>query len=210
MSFTLICLVEGESIERAFPVNIEPSDLVGTLKKRIKDEKAIDFQHIDADKLTLFLDDEIENTYDSKPILSDAAVRLSPIARVNKYFSIQPKPEQIHIVVRPPAITFTTIEETTQLFKCQAYLKKERRSFFFDYKKDQQPTEHWQQFQSLIKQAFDKYLLEVDSAVINIQTKNGEVDVTSGVELAYFMRENADTRELVFAVIIRNYYFFYF
>jgi len=195
MSLTLICLVEGDLVENAFPVNVESSDLVGVLKERIKEKKVNDFQHFDADKLSLYLDDEPETTYDKKPILSESSVKLSPIFEISKYFSSQPETGKIHLVVRPPIAPIKAVAATSQLFSCQAYLKKEKRSFFFEYKQNQDPTDHWQRFQSLIKEAFDKYLHDVDSTVISIQTKTGEIDISSGMGLLYFMKKNDEKIE---------------
>ena len=102
-SFTIICLVEGEPIERAFPVDIEPSDLVGALKERIKEKKANDFQHIDADKLTLFRYDHPVNVDSDESVPLKETIKLSAITKVGKYFPSQPQFEQIHVIVRYPA-----------------------------------------------------------------------------------------------------------
>ena len=208
-SLTFICLVEGDPTERAFSVNIEPSDLVTVLKKHIKEEKANDFQQFDADELSLFVDGEMDTTYNDKPMLSNTAVELSPLYSVSRYFSSQPESGQVHIIVCPPPATFKPVAETSRLFRCQAYLKREKRSFFFEYiDQQEEPSDRWRQFQSLIKQAFGKFLHNTDSSVIHIQTIDGEIDISSGVELSYFMRENATSKELNFIVMTRKYFFY--
>ena len=53
MSITLLCLVKGNTLANAFPVDIEKDQLVGHLKKIIKAEKQNDFADIDADRLKL-------------------------------------------------------------------------------------------------------------------------------------------------------------
>ena len=54
MSITLLCLVKGNTLANAFPVDIEKEQLVGHLKKVIKAEKAPEFDNFPADKLRLW------------------------------------------------------------------------------------------------------------------------------------------------------------
>ena len=54
MSITLLCLVKGNTLANAFPVDINKDQLVGHLKKVIKAEKQNDFAGVDADKLKLW------------------------------------------------------------------------------------------------------------------------------------------------------------
>ncbi|KAG0378734.1 hypothetical protein BGX24_002966 [Mortierella sp. AD032] len=51
----LFCLVDGEALSNAFPVEIESSKTIGDLKEAIKSKKKNDFQKIDANKLILQL-----------------------------------------------------------------------------------------------------------------------------------------------------------
>ncbi|RUP49356.1 hypothetical protein BC936DRAFT_142733, partial [Jimgerdemannia flammicorona] len=57
-----MCLVYGDSVECAFPVDIRKSKLISHLKDKIKEKKAPYFNHIAADELTLYLVDmAVEN-----------------------------------------------------------------------------------------------------------------------------------------------------
>ncbi|KIM85701.1 hypothetical protein PILCRDRAFT_816902 [Piloderma croceum F 1598] len=49
----LLCWVQGDKLDRGFPVRIKPSDIVADLKKAIQAEK-LSFQKIDADSLRLW------------------------------------------------------------------------------------------------------------------------------------------------------------
>ncbi|KAG0036467.1 hypothetical protein BGZ82_004155 [Podila clonocystis] len=49
---TLFCLVDGETMSNAFPVEIESTKTVGHLKDLIRAKKANNFHDVDADDLT--------------------------------------------------------------------------------------------------------------------------------------------------------------
>jgi len=51
---TLQCWVQGNSPDHIFPVKIDQTETMGSLKKAIKDEKQPKFDHITADKLDLW------------------------------------------------------------------------------------------------------------------------------------------------------------
>ena len=53
MSITLLCLVKGNTLANAFPVDIEKDQLVGHLKKAIKTEKSPVFDNFLADEFKL-------------------------------------------------------------------------------------------------------------------------------------------------------------
>ncbi|KAI1311274.1 hypothetical protein EDD11_003520 [Mortierella claussenii] len=53
-TLTLFCLISGERLSTAFPVEVLSSKTVGALKNAIKLEKATAFEHIDANDLVLW------------------------------------------------------------------------------------------------------------------------------------------------------------
>jgi hypothetical protein len=69
MSITLLCLVKGNTLANAFPVDIEKYQLVGHLKKVIKAEQPQTFANVDAKDIKLWkveiggdhLDDQLGN-----------------------------------------------------------------------------------------------------------------------------------------------------
>src|SRR3954451_6739674 len=88
MTITLLCLVKGNTLANAFPVDINKDQLVGHLKKVIKAEKQNDFAGIDADKLKLWKvtipgdqDDQLRNL-----ILQDSDELLA-IRKISKYLN---------------------------------------------------------------------------------------------------------------------------
>ena len=54
MSITLLCLVKGNTLANAFPVDIEKEQLVGHLKKVIKAEQPQTFANVDAKDIKLW------------------------------------------------------------------------------------------------------------------------------------------------------------
>jgi hypothetical protein len=103
--YTLFCVVEGESTSNAFPVEIEPTKSIGSLKDAIKTKKSPRFNDIAADKLKLYKvsipvvatrrEDEI--TLDPQ---SKSKGELSPVTRISKVFAEEPPEETIHIIVQ--------------------------------------------------------------------------------------------------------------
>jgi Crinkler effector protein N-terminal domain len=50
-TLALNCLISGDDPDRIFTIEIENNKTVGVLKKAIKDEKPLAFQHVYADAL---------------------------------------------------------------------------------------------------------------------------------------------------------------
>jgi len=128
MTITLLCLVKGNTLANAFPVDINKDQLVGHLKKVIKAEKQNDFAGIDADKLKLWKvtipgdqDDQLRNL-----ILQDSDELLA-IRKILKYFPDSPPEEHIHVIVPPPESTTASsevLELREQLASLRALLNK--------------------------------------------------------------------------------------
>ena len=106
MSSTLAlnCLVSGDDSDHIFTIEIANAKNVSALKKAIKAEKQLAFQHVDADTLVLWnvsfpvdevLEENLRNFVGKKP--------LSPVHELSEVFSNMPKKKYLHIVVgRPP------------------------------------------------------------------------------------------------------------
>jgi Crinkler effector protein N-terminal domain len=99
------CVVLGESRSHIFTIEIANTKNVSALKKAIKAEKQVAFQHVDADTLVLWkvsfpvdesLDGNLTNLLDEES--------LSPVHGLLKVFSNLPKEEYLHIVVKGPSI----------------------------------------------------------------------------------------------------------
>jgi hypothetical protein len=98
----LNCLVSGDDRGHIFTVKIKDSEKVSALKKAIKVEKQVAFQHADADALVLWgvsmavnesLEGIVRNFGGGEP--------LSPIEKLSKVFS-NVDDTHLHIVVRRP------------------------------------------------------------------------------------------------------------
>jgi len=202
-SLTLICLVEGDHIEHAFPVIVEPSEPVGVLKKRIKEEKANDFQHIDADKLILFLHNQPVNTNNDEPIISNGSTKLSAIFGIGEYFTSQPPSKRIHVIVRHSETAITTIT-TPRIFICIAHFRKVTRAFYFE----QLSEDNWIQCQQQIKEVFGEYLSEADSTTIRIQPKTQNIIMISREkDFVSFLKNNSDNKKLEFTVFACKFFY---
>jgi Crinkler effector protein N-terminal domain len=101
------CWVLGEDPSHIFTIEIEHTKTASVLRKAIKDEKKITFQHVDADALVLrkvylpidnHLKENVENAvYES----------LSPVDELSDIFPDPLAKKHLHIVVKaPPAGEF--------------------------------------------------------------------------------------------------------
>ncbi|KAF8914827.1 hypothetical protein BGZ58_005653, partial [Dissophora ornata] len=106
-NLNLTCLVDGEST--SFPVKIESSETIGTLKKAIKLEKPNDFSDVDADKLTLWrVSIPVLPKKDRKEIsLADVPLNskeeLDETDDISDVFKEPPPKKTIHIIVQRPS-----------------------------------------------------------------------------------------------------------
>ena len=99
------CLVLGEPHNHIFPVKIAGTESVGALKKTIKVEEQLAFQHVDADALVLWkvsipVDDSLEDTLPN--LVDDES--LSPVEALSEVFPAPPIRKHLHIVVKPPPV----------------------------------------------------------------------------------------------------------
>ena len=110
MEYTLNCIVLGEA--SVFPVKINNAQLVGELKKAIKNKKPNDFNDVDADQVTLHQirivipddDDEynkIMNGISQPGYVFDPKRTLIPTYKISRYFGQGPEGD-IHILVELP------------------------------------------------------------------------------------------------------------
>jgi len=123
---TLFCLVKGESIDAAFPVEIDQEGTVGSLKKLIRSEMAPDLDSLAAKNLTLWAV--------SIPTNDDAAVpdfnnldkrRLRPTWKISKAFPEAVEEDYIHILVEAPAPSPRTESQEVQELREQIMALRE-------------------------------------------------------------------------------------
>src|SRR5438045_919623 len=112
MPITLLCLVKGNTLANAFPVDINKDQLVGHLKDAIKAKKHKTFHGVEADELKLWKvtipgdqDDQLRNL-----ILQDSDELLA-INDIGDYWSEKPPKKNIHVLVEPPVSTTTSSRE---------------------------------------------------------------------------------------------------
>lgn len=117
---TIFCLVHGEPVTNAFPVDIDECKTISHLKKLIKSEKQNEFHDIATDKLKLW---KVNIPADNSSALENLVLEnneengtqeLLPVKKISKVLP-NPAEEHIHIIVERPAR------------KCYFYIS----SFFF-------------------------------------------------------------------------------
>jgi Crinkler effector protein N-terminal domain len=105
---TINCLVYGDTVERAFAVDIGDGKLVSHLKDEIKKKKEDDFRNTDANKLTLWKVDIPDDDSVALTIIPNDNAIMLPTKKLVKYFTKEPTDEHIHVIVNSPSQTFST------------------------------------------------------------------------------------------------------
>ena len=112
MSITLLCLVKGNTLANAFPVDIEKEQLVGHLKKVIKAEQPQTFANVDAKDIKLW---NVKIPDDQDDHLSNLSLQDQPellaTRDIGDYWSEKPPKRHIHVLVEPPETTATSSRE---------------------------------------------------------------------------------------------------
>jgi hypothetical protein len=101
----LNCLVQGDNLRNAFPVKVDITETVGTLKELIKDKKKHAFQHVDTNTLVLWKVSIPANgpLHDDPTILGlSEGESLQPLEELSEVFSMSLPRKHIHVVVRAP------------------------------------------------------------------------------------------------------------
>jgi Crinkler effector protein N-terminal domain len=100
----LYCVVEGDDPNHVFLVKIARTESVGMLKKAIKEEKKVAFEHVDADSLQLWkvsmeADDRLKENVEELALREEKV--LSSVARLSTVFSDKLQDERVHVIVGP-------------------------------------------------------------------------------------------------------------
>ena len=135
MSITLLCLVKGNTLANAFPVDIEKDQLVGHLKKVIKAEKAPEFDHFPADRLKLW---NVTIPDDRDDLLSSLTLNdkdeLLTAREIGEYWTEKLPKRHIHVLAKPPASTAISNREKELLEENASLKEKLSKSEYGTYK----------------------------------------------------------------------------
>jgi hypothetical protein len=105
-TITLICLVHGDRVRRAFPVDVDKSKTIGHLKKLIKQELPNSFCDVDAKELALWKVSIPSKDGDAlRDFYADEDEELDPTRKISKYFTTDPDDEHIHVIIERPPTT---------------------------------------------------------------------------------------------------------
>ena len=129
MSITLLCLVKGNTLANAFPVDIEKDQLVGHLKKAIKAEKSPVFDNFPADELKLW---KKEIPDDQDDLLSNLTLNdgdeLLATREIGDYWTEKPAKRHIHVLVEPPASATASSREQELLDRIASLKESHNKS----------------------------------------------------------------------------------
>ena len=124
MSITLLCLVKGNTLANAFPVDIDKDQLVGHLKDAIKVKKSPEFDNFSADRLKLW---KVMIPDDQDDLLSNLTLNdgdeLLATREIGDYWTEKPPKRNIHVIVSPPESTTTTSSREQELLEEVASLR---------------------------------------------------------------------------------------
>jgi hypothetical protein len=100
----LNCFVQGDDRNQVFPVEIANNKPISALKKAIKEEKKVAFEHVDADSLQLWkvsmeADDRLKENVEKLALREEKV--LSSVARLSTVFSDKLEDERVHVIVGP-------------------------------------------------------------------------------------------------------------
>ncbi|KAF9556637.1 hypothetical protein EC968_008102 [Mortierella alpina] len=105
---TLFCLVDGETLSRAFSVKIQSNDSVDDLKETIKAKKAHDSSDIDANSLTLWkVSVPVSDDEEEAPFMLDTLSekkKLNPRIDISTVFGDEPLKKSDLVVVQRPSL----------------------------------------------------------------------------------------------------------
>ncbi|PKK66638.1 hypothetical protein RhiirC2_784525 [Rhizophagus irregularis] len=188
MSITLLCLVKGNTLANAFPVDIEKDQLVGHLKKVIKAEKHKTFHGVEADELRLWkveiggdhLDDQLKN------LALNNSDELSAINEIAEYWTENPPKKHIHVLVEPPASTASSNREQELLDRIALLEEKLSKSeYAFDVVVSPKRTKSFkwtanvkdatlEDLKEQIREEYNPATLENDGAVLKFVSNDGK------------------------------------
>ncbi|KAF9345610.1 hypothetical protein BGX26_002943 [Mortierella sp. AD094] len=105
-TLTLFCLVDGESMSKAFPLSASPTDTVGQLKNLIKEKSTPRFDDIPANELALWsVSIPVIAAKKHDPVIIDSLEtkdELLPTTRLSKLYPKGVEDDIIHILVQRP------------------------------------------------------------------------------------------------------------
>jgi Crinkler effector protein N-terminal domain len=101
-TITIICLVQGQSTQQAFAIDIDKTKLISHLKDRIKEKKQNDYCDIDADSLELWKVNIPSDDATIQELGGIAGKKLNdPTQDIGEIFKT-PSKRHIHILVKCP------------------------------------------------------------------------------------------------------------
>ncbi|GBB92721.1 hypothetical protein RclHR1_20480003 [Rhizophagus clarus] len=216
MSITLLCLVKGNTLANAFPIDVNKDQLVGHLKKVIKAEKQNDFAGIDADRLKLW---KKEIPDDQDDLLSNLTLNdgdeLLATREIGDYWTEKPPKRNIHVIVEPPESTTTSsevLELREQLASLQALLNKSTHDFDVVVHPKRKPNkwtaniEHatLEGLKEYIRKMYQSPALENDGAELNLMNDGDKYSPRSDQDLREILRIFVSDKKLKFTVFIET------
>src|SRR4051794_15162765 len=111
-TITLICLMDGDSVEQVFSVRIDKTYSVADLKGRIKKKNPTAFDNVDLKDTTLWKVNipDVDEAAIRKPVdeNDNKIEKMQPTRKIGEYFH-KPKEDHIHVIVGKCLFTYPSI-----------------------------------------------------------------------------------------------------
>ena len=105
-TISLNCLVDGDSADNVFSVEVAFDMLVCTLRDIIKKKNENDFRNIDANRLVLWsvsLSTDFSGAFSLLSSPEQAPCKLLPTTKIWNHFSLETLNDRIHIIIQKPS-----------------------------------------------------------------------------------------------------------
>ncbi|PKY31625.1 hypothetical protein RhiirB3_489525 [Rhizophagus irregularis] len=212
MSITLLCLVKGNTLANAFPVDIEKDQLVGHLKKVIKAENPQTFANVDVKDIKLWkveiggdhLDDQLKN------LKLNGSDELSAINEIGDYWTEKPPKKHIHVLVEPPVTTTASnevLELREKLASLQALLNKSVHGTVrccCETETNEELQVDREHRKNSMREMEKPPALENDGAVLNIINDSGKFSPRNDQDLRKILQLFVSNVNLKFTVLIET------
>jgi len=111
MSITLLCLVKGNTLANAFPVDINKDQLVGHFKKAIKEKIDVptNFKAKDLKVWKVPISDDHVDPLNNLSL--EDSDELLAINEIGDYWTEKPPKRHIHVIVSPPETATSSREQ---------------------------------------------------------------------------------------------------
>ncbi|GJJ75604.1 hypothetical protein EMPS_07962 [Entomortierella parvispora] len=199
-TLTFFCLISGELLSTAFPVEASSSKTVGALKKAVFGEKTNAFEHIDANDLILWratipIDKREKKCKITADALEDKTELDNPRTRLSELFPESPDENTYIFVERPKATSTAQSLELEALRKQLSEMEDSSISLGFTVKPEKKVAFTWS---TIVDEAIlDDLKSKIIAEYPQYAQGNLEIFVYSGQSKPESIRHDSDLRRIL-------------